>query len=209
MIVFEILISIILWPLKFIWNAIPSEVAYGMLFVLFALLVLAIIFAAPSDKSDSTAKSPDKPTELSAGAYMLIGWGVFHLFSSSRRSKRETDSEEEAGLETETQRALSANKSKPKPQSQRSKRAEKRAEKLAKQSQYTQQNEQESKQEIEPTQAQEAQSELNLDALGSLLIKEINRPKDEQGERLTVKKGLEALGGVNAIDAYLSKNDTP
>ena len=115
MIVVEILISIILWPLKFIWNAIPSEVAYGILFVLFALLVLVIIFAPPSDKSDSTAKSPDKPTELSAGAYMLIGWGVFHLFSSRGGSKRETDSEEEAGLETETQQALSANKSKPKP----------------------------------------------------------------------------------------------
>ena len=55
--------------------------------------------------------------------------------------------------------------------------------------------------------AREAQPELNFGALGSLLVKEVVRPEDEEGERLTVKKGVEVLGGLDAIDAYLSKSD--
>ena len=61
--------------------------------------------------------------------------------------------------------------------------------------------------EVTVAPAREAQPELNLGALGSLLVKEMVRPEDEEGERLTVKNGVEALGVLDAIDTYLSKSD--
>ena len=232
---FEFLLGLFFWPLQTILDLATTKVGLSIIFIFLVLFVLIGILAPPTDKTVSTAKKSDKPTELSAGAYMFIGWGVWSLLTSRSKSNREID--QEAEPEVETQQALIADKSMSKAQPQRSirtkKRAEKRTEQKAKKKtnkrankqvkkrtekvNFAKQNELELKQEqiafpeqeVQLKSVPESQPELNLSGLGSLLINEMVRSKDEDGERLTVKKGIEALGGVDAIDAYFrqSKSD--
>jgi len=201
MYVFEVLIKLIMiligiffWPLQMLFwlfeLLLTKTVILSLLFIFVVFVILALIFHSPVDQSDGKRHTSKKePKGLSAGGYMFIGWAVYQLFESSSSSSDDTEDEAEAKTKT---------KAKPKAKAKAKAKTKLKAKALTQPKQATDA-------ETEPPQA--STPELNLGALSSLLLKEVKRPEDEQGERLTVKKGLEALGGVDAIDAYLSKKD--
>jgi hypothetical protein len=212
--VFEILIGLFLWPIQTIFELMTSTIGLSIILVLFVIFALIITTAPTTEKTDSTAQKEDEPTGLSLGAYTLIGWGVYSLLTSSSKSKSKCDIDQEAEAEVKTkgeaERSLSVDKSKSKSQSKRSKKQAKPVEQVH-MNQPSEPSEPQPtalpEQEVELTLTPETQPELNFGGLGSLLAKEMVRTKDDESERLTVKKGIEALGGVDVIDAFLSKKD--